>query len=117
MDEPDSLASKLEAEIERKLSHERFRSPRRVGERPLDRKLADFLVVRVAVGAAAVVEVAADRVVVVAVDRRNVPGRDHGADLVWMRSVSDEVTAAVDRPDAKLGDSLECGVKGLQIRV
>jgi hypothetical protein len=59
MDEPDSLASKLEAEIERKLSHERFRSPRRVGERPLDRKLADFLVVRVAVGAAAVVEVAA----------------------------------------------------------
>jgi hypothetical protein len=34
-----------------------------------------------------------------------------------MRSVSDEVTAAVDRPDAKLGDSLECGVKGLQIRV
>jgi hypothetical protein len=34
-----------------------------------------------------------------------------------MRSVSDEVTAAVDRPDAELGDSLECGVKGLQIRV
>jgi hypothetical protein len=34
-----------------------------------------------------------------------------------MRSVSDEVTAAVDRLDAKLGDSLECGVKGLRIRV
>jgi hypothetical protein len=41
-----------------------------VGECPFDGELADFAVVFVDVGAAAVLEVAADRVVVVAVDGR-----------------------------------------------
>jgi hypothetical protein len=51
-------------------------------ERPVDRKLADLAVVLVDVGAAAVVEVARDRVVVVAVD----PALgEKGANLVGVR--------------------------------
>jgi hypothetical protein len=75
-----------------------------VGERPVDRQLSDLAVVPGDIGAAAVVEVPADRVVVIAEDRRNRTRRDERADLVRSRAVADEVAAAVDRVDAESVD-------------
>ena len=60
-----------EVQVERQVAHEVLRRLVGVRERPLDRPLAELAVVRRDVRAAAVVEVARDRVVVVAVDRRD----------------------------------------------
>jgi hypothetical protein len=70
--------------------------------------------VPVDVGAAAVFEVAPDRVVVVAVDGRDRVVFDPGADLVWVRAVADEVAAAVVGVDLELVDP---GERGLERRL
>jgi hypothetical protein len=80
--EADALPGELEAQVERQLAHEGLRLLIGVGERPVDGELADLAVVAVDVGAAAVLEVAADRVVVVAVDRRDLAFLDRCARLV-----------------------------------
>jgi hypothetical protein len=54
-----------------------------VRERPVDRELADLTIVLVDVCAATVLEVAADRVVVVAVDGGDLPSFDELADVIW----------------------------------
>ena len=59
------------------------------------------------VGAAAVVVVARDRVVVVAVDRRDPALLDQRADFVRMRAVTDQIAAAVHALDAELLDPVE----------
>ena len=64
-------------------------------ERPRDRLLAELAVVLGHVRAPAVVQVARDRVVVVAVDRRDPAVLDQPAHLVRVRPVADEVPAAV----------------------
>ena len=76
-------------------------------ERPLDGELAELAVVGGDVGAAAVVEVAGDRVVVVAIDRRDLALGDQRAHLVGVRAIADEVAAAVDALDAELVDAPE----------
>ena len=63
----------------------------------------ELAVVPVDVGAAAVLEVPADGVVVVAVDRGDRASLDQRADLVRMRAVADQIAAAVDVVDAELG--------------
>jgi hypothetical protein len=65
-------------------------------ECPVDRALPELAVLLVAVGAAAVVEVAGDGVVVVAVDRGDAAPLDQGANLVRVRPVADQIAAAVD---------------------
>ena len=69
------------------------------------------------VGAAAVVVVARDRMVVVAVDRRDRPLLDQRADLVRVRAVADEVTAAVDGIDPQLVDVGERGLERREVPV
>ena len=98
--EADAFAAELEAQVEGQLAHERLRAFVGVGERPVDRKLTDRSVVPVDVGAAAVFEVAPDRIVVVAVDGRDRAVFDPGADLVRVGAVADEVAAAVDGVDS-----------------
>ena len=61
-----------------------------------DRLLPELAVVLGDVRAAAVIELAADRVVVVAVDRRDPALLDQRAHLVRMRPVADQIAAAVD---------------------
>ena len=82
-----------------------------------DRELSELAVVRVAVGAAAVFEVAGDGVVVVAVDGGDAARLDQGADLVRVRAVADQVAAAVDRVDIRPLDRLEHGLEGRQVGV
>ena len=86
-------------------------------ERPFHRVLAEFAVVRRDVRAAAVVQVAGDGVVVVAVDRRDLALGDQRADLVGMRAVADEVAAAVDALDAQLVDARERGMQRGEVAV
>ena len=92
-----STLADREAQVERQLAHEVLGRLVGVLERPLDRALPELAVVRRDVRAAAVVEVARDRVVVVAVDRRDLALGDQRADLVGVRAVADQVAAAVDR--------------------
>ena len=68
-----------------------------VRECPVHRALSKLAVMRGDIRAAAVLEVACDGVVVVAVDRRNVALGDQGADLVGVRAVANEVAAAERR--------------------
>ena len=89
------LPAELEAQIERQRAHEVLRALVGVRERPRDRSLPELAVVLGDVRAAAVVELAADRVVVVAVDRRDLALLDQPAHLVRVRAVADEVPAAV----------------------
>ena len=65
--------------------------------------------------AAAVVQVAGDRIVVVAVDRRDPPLRYQTADLVRIRAVADEIAAAVGRIDTDLLDRIRTGLERRQI--
>ena len=88
-----------------------------MSEGPVDRELADLAVVRVDVGAAAVLEVATDRVVVVAVDGWDRALLDCGADLVWMRAVADQVAAAERRIDFEPLDLSECRLERGKVRV
>jgi hypothetical protein len=88
-----------------------------VRERPVDRKLADLAVVLVDIGAAAVVEIAGDRIVVVSVDGRDAALFDQRADLVRVRAVSDQVAAAIDGLRRQLIDSLESGLEGRKVGV
>jgi hypothetical protein len=88
-----------------------------MGECPVDRLLAEFAVVSVDVGAAAVFEVAADGVVVVAVDRRDLHLLHEGADLVGVGAVADQVAAAVDLLDAELLDAGQGGLERGQVGV
>jgi hypothetical protein len=73
--------------------------------------------VRGDVGAPAVVEVAADGVVVVAVDRRDVALLDEPADLAGVRAVADQVPAAVDDVDANRVDRGQARLQGGQVAV
>jgi hypothetical protein len=88
-----------------------------VRERPLDRPLTELAVVPVAVGAAAVLEIARDGVVVVAVDRGDAALLDQGADLVRVRAVADQIAAAVDGVDLRPLSRLECCLQGRQVGV
>ena len=69
------------------------------------------------VRAPAVVEVAGDRVVVVAVDRRDRAGLDHAAHLVRVRAIADEVSAAEQPVDADRVDRREAGLERRQVAV
>jgi hypothetical protein len=89
MHQPHSLTPELEAKVEGKVMHPALGAVVCVLERPLDGQLSDLAVVRVSVGAAAIMEVPADRIVVVAVDRRDLPVFDQRADSVRMRPVAD----------------------------
>jgi hypothetical protein len=71
------------------------------------RALSEFAVVLVAVGATAVLEIAGDGVVVVAVDRGDPALLDQTADLVRVRAVADQVAAAVDDVHTRPVDRLE----------
>jgi hypothetical protein len=88
-----------------------------VCERPLDRELPDLAIVLVDIGAAAVLEVAGDRVVVVSVDGRDAALFDQLADFVRVRAVSDQVAAVVDSLRPQLIDSLERGLEGRKVGV
>src|SRR5215204_3051287 len=72
---------------------------------------AELAVVGRDVRAAAVLEVARDRVVVVAVDRGHLALGDERDHLVGVRAVADEVAAAVDALDAERVDPRECGLQ------
>jgi hypothetical protein len=69
------------------------------------------------VRAAAVVEVAADRVVVVAVDGRDGALLYERADLVGMRAVADQIPAAVDPLDAEVVDVRQRRLQRRQVAV
>jgi hypothetical protein len=73
--------------------------------------------VPVAVGAAAVLEIAGDGVVVIAVDGGDCALLDQGADLVRVRAVADEVAAAVDGIDVRTLSRLEYRLEGRQVGV
>ena len=88
-----------------------------MGERPVDRLLPELAVVLRDVRAAAVLEVARDRVVVVAVDGGDRALLDQRADLVRMRAVADQVAAAVDALDAELLDVVERRLERRQVAV
>ena len=103
--------------VERQLAHEVLRGLVGVLERPGDRLLSELAVVLRDVGAAAVVQVAGDRVVVVAVDRRDLALLDQRADLVGMRAVPDEVTTAVDLVDTDRVDRGEARLERRQVAV
>ena len=111
-----SLAE-LEAQVERQLAHEVLGGLVGVLERPGDGLLAELAVVLVDVRAAAVLEVAGDRVVVVAVDRRDLPLGDQRADLVRMWPVADQVATAEDPRDPELVDALERSLERRQVAV
>jgi hypothetical protein len=117
--EPHALVAQVEAQVERQAAHEVLGAAVGVRECPLDGELSEFAVVLVAVGAAAVLEVAGDGVVVVAVDRGDSALLDQGADLVWVRPVADQVAAAVDGvhvgPVGRLQHRLECREVGVDI--
>ena len=113
MHEAHALVSHPETEAERQPAHEVLGRPIRVNERPFDRALAELAIVGIDVGAAAVVLAASDRVVVVAVDGRDRPLLDQLTHLVRVRSVADQVTAAVGGFDSELVDA---GKRGLQRR-
>jgi hypothetical protein len=102
MDEADALARELEAKVEGQVVHESLRALVGVLERPPHRTLPDLAILGGRVEAAAVVQVARDRVVVVAVDGRDAAVLDHAANLVRARAVADKVAAAVDVVDAEL---------------
>ena len=91
-----------EVQVERELAHPVLRPPIGVRQRPLDRPLPELAVVRRDVRTAAVLEVPGDRVVVVAVDRRDLALGDQGDDLVWVRPVPDQISSADDAVDAEL---------------
>jgi hypothetical protein len=111
------VIAELEPQVEGQAAHEVLGAAVGVRERPLDRALAQLAVVRIAVGAAAVFEVARNRVVVVAVDRRDRPLLDQVADLVRVRAVADEISAAPHAVDTELAYGLERRLEGGQIRV
>ena len=67
------------------------------------------------VGAPAVVELTADGVVVVAVDRWDLALLDEPADLVGVRAVTDQVSAAVDGVDADRVDRGQAGFQGAKV--
>ena len=107
----------LESQIERQRPHEVLRALVGVRERPRDRSLPELAVVLGDVRAAAVVELAADRVVVVAVDRRNLTLLDQRAHLVRVRAVADEIAAAVQAVDPDRVDRLKARLERRQVAV
>ena len=117
VDEMDAVLADREAQVEGQLAHEVLGALVGVRERPVDRLLAELAVVRGDVRAAAVLEVAGDRVVVVAVDRRDLALGDQRAHLVGMRAVADQVAAAVDALDPELVDARERGLQRGQVGV
>jgi len=106
-----------EAQVERQLAHEGLAVRIGVRECPDHRLLSQLSVVRGDVRAPAIVEVSSDRVVVVAVDRRDHALGDQRADLVRVRSVADEIAAAVDPLDPELVDPCERGLQGGKVGV
>jgi hypothetical protein len=86
-------------------------------ERPLDRELAELAFVPVAVGAAAVLQIPADGVVVVAVDRGYAAFLDQRADLVGVWSVADQTTPGSRRRRDPGLDPVEYRPEGRQVGV
>jgi hypothetical protein len=111
----DAVTAELKAQVERQLAHPFLRSLVGVLERPFDRPLAELAVVRGDVCAAAVVEVARDGAVVVAVDRRDLPFGDQRDDFVGVRPVADEVASAEHALDAELVDAGEGGFERREV--
>jgi hypothetical protein len=117
VDESDALPAELEAQVEGEVAHEVLRALVGVRERPCDRALSEFAVLLRHVGTAAVLEVARDRVVVVAVDRRDAALLDQRAHFVRMGAVADQIAAAVDPLDAELLDARERRLERRQVAV
>jgi hypothetical protein len=88
-----------------------------VGERPLDGALTELAVALGDVGAAAVLEVAREGVVVVAVDRREAQLLDPRAHLVRVGAVADEVAAADQRIDVERLDGLKARLERGEVAV
>ncbi|HYP47917.1 MAG TPA: hypothetical protein VEQ61_04710 [Thermoleophilaceae bacterium] len=88
-----------------------------VRQDPLDRPLAELAVALGHVRAAAVVEVAGDGVVVVAVDRRDLALGYEGTDSIGMRAVADQVTAAEHALDGEPLNACERRFKRRQVGV
>jgi hypothetical protein len=117
MHESDAFCAEVEAQIERELAHEVLGVLVGVRERPGNGLLAELAVVRCDVCAPAVLEIAGDRVVVVAVDRRNLPLLDQHAHFVGVRAVADQVAAAVELLDADRVDRVEARLERGQVGV
>ena len=111
------LGAELESQIERQSAHEVLGGLVGVLERPRDGPLPELAVVLGHVRAPAVVELARDRVVVVAVDRRDRAVLDQAADLVRVRAVADEVPAAEQPVDADRVDRLKARLERRQVPV
>jgi hypothetical protein len=105
VDQVHAVIADLDVQVEGQLAHEVLGGLVGVGEGPIDGLLAELAVVRIDVRAAAVVEVARDRVVVVSVDRRDRALLDERADLVGVRAVADEIAPAEDALDAERVDA------------
>jgi hypothetical protein len=117
MDEMDRDVLDAEPRVEGERVHVLLGRLTGVLERPGDRLLPELAVVRRHVRAAAVVFIARDRVVVVAVDRRDLALLYEGANVVWIGPVADQVPAAIDPLDAECLYALERSLQGGEICV
>jgi hypothetical protein len=104
-------------EVERQFTHPGLGRLVGVDEPPLDRLLAEFTVVRGNVGAAAVVVVTGDGVVIVSVGGGDRPLGDQRDYLVGMRAVAGEITSAVDALDPELVDPRQRRVQRRNVAV
>jgi hypothetical protein len=117
MHEVHGAVSHVDLEVERERAHEVLGVLVGVRQGPIDRLLTEVAFVLGWVGAAAVFEVARDRVIVVSVDGRDAELLDQRTDLVGVRAVPDQVAAAIDAPDVELFDALKRDLQGRQVGV
>jgi hypothetical protein len=111
VDEVHRAPADGEAQVERQIAHVVLAGLVGVGDRPVDRSLAELAVVRRDVRAAAVLQIPRDRVVVVAVDGRDRALGHQRAHLIGMRPVAHEVPAAVHGVDPQFVDSPQRGLE------
>jgi len=88
-----------------------------MGQRPGDRLQAEFAVGYGDVGTSTVFEVAGNRVVVVTIYGRDVPLGDQGYDLIGMRTVADQIAAAVAARQSEIVDACQRGLQRGQVAV
>jgi len=105
----------LEPQAEGQCAHEVLGGLVGVRERPCDGARPELAVLGRDVRAAAVLEVAGDGVVELAVDGRDLALGDERADLVGMRAVADEVVAAVAVLHAEFVDAFQRGEVGVDV--